>query len=425
MFLNRPSLTRAHLERLNGLLRAIIPSNPFYTSKLEKAGLAPVVSSLEEFSERFPFTTKVELTEDQQVHPPYGSNLTFALERYTRFHQTSGTSGAPLRWLDTPESWDWLVRHWEAVFRAAGVGSQDRVLCAFSFGPFIGFWMAFEAATRLGCLTLPGGGLGSTARLRLILDNQVTVLCSTPTYAIRLAEVAASEDLDLSRSTVRVILVAGEPGGSLPSVRQRLEQLWPGARVFDHHGMTEVGPVTHECPERPCVLHVMESGYLPEIVQPETGLRVPPGETGELVLTTLGRTGSPLIRYRTGDLVKAGPAVPCACGRSDLALEGGILGRADDMVVVRGVNVYPGAVEEIIRSCGGVVEYQVCVQTERALPELHLRVEPAPDYPNPVSLAERIGKAFQTHLALRVPVTCVAPGTLPRFELKARRWQHT
>jgi phenylacetate-CoA ligase len=315
-----------------------------------------------------------------------------------------------------------LVRHWEQVLLAAEVTPKDRVFCAFSFGPFIGFWMAFEAAARLGCLTLPGGGLSSLARLRFILDQSVTVLCSTPTYAIRLAEVALAENLNLAKSAVRLILVAGEAGGSVPSVRQHIEQLWPGARVFDHHGMTEAGPVTHECPQRPGVLHVMESGYIPEVINPDSGALLAPGQTGELVLTTLGRTGSPLVRYRTGDLVKAGPADPCACGRSDLTLEGGILGRTDDMIVVRGVNVYPSTVEDIVRSCGGVAEYQVRIESHRTLLEISLQVEPAPDDLDAALLTRQLSKAFQARLALRVPVTAVAPGTLPRSEHKARRW---
>ena len=194
--------------------------------------------------------------------PPFGTNLTYPLTCYTRFHQTSGTTGQPLRWLDTPASWEAMVENWMDVFRAATIGAADRVYFAFSFGPFIGFWMAFESAERLGCLCLPGGGLSSVARIRAILENAATALCCTPTYAIRLGEVAAEEGIDLAESNVRRIIVAGEPGGSIPATRRHIEQLWPGARVFDHHGMTEVGPVTYECPVVPGVLHVIERGHI-------------------------------------------------------------------------------------------------------------------------------------------------------------------
>ena len=420
-FPNRLALSQRQWAQLRELLAAILPANRFYAAKLQPETVSRL-ASMKEFCEQVPFTTKAELAADQSAHPPYGSNLTFPLERYTRCHQTSGTAGAPLRWLDTPESWNWMLANWTLIFGAAGVTRADRVYFAFSFGPFIGFWLAFEAAARLGCLCLPGGGLSSAARARAIIDHGATVLCCTPTYAMRLAEAAVTEGIDLAASRVRVILVAGEPGGSIPATRSRIEALWPGARVRDHHGMTEVGPVTFECPARPGVLHVMEEAYVAEVIEPASGQAAPPPATGELVLTTLGRTGSPLLRYRTGDLVKPAPGAVCACGRSEIALEGGILGRTDDLVVVRGVNVYPSAVEEIIRQCGGVAEYQVRLSTARAMAELSLQIEPAPDCLDAPGLARKLEQALYSALALRVPVALVPAGGLPRFELKAARW---
>lgn len=420
--LDRAAQRRSQLEGLNTLLHTLVPANIFYQKKLNAAGCVGPVSSLEQYAERFPFTLKQELVDDQAAHPPFGTNLTFPLERYVRFHQTSGTSGNPLRWLDTAESWDGMLRLWEQVFLAFGVEPRDRVFCAFSFGPFIGFWLAFEAARRLGCLSIPGGGLSSSARLRLILDAGVTVLCCTPTYAIRLGEVAARENLDLAQSKIRAILVAGEPGGSVPAIRARIEQRWPGARVLDHHGMTEVGPVSCPCPERHDILHVMESGYFPEIIDPLTGHPVPNGELGELVLTTLIRTGSPVLRYRTGDMVRASREARCRCGRLDLALEGGIVSRADSMVVVRGVNVYPGAVDALVQSCGGIAEYQVRVSEVESMTELQLVIEPETSGKDEAALAGKLANAFQTTMSLRVRVSVVPQGSLPRFEMKAQRW---
>ncbi|MBI3414427.1 MAG: AMP-binding protein [Verrucomicrobia bacterium] len=410
----------AQLQTLLASLRA----NPFYRRKLTGTGVLDGTTSVQDFTARCPFTTKAELLADQAAHLPYGTNLTFARECYTRCHQTSGSGGAPLRWLDTPESWDWMLGNWEQIYGAAGVTRADRIFFAFSFGPFLGFWTAFEAALKLGCLCLPGGGLGSAARLRAMIENEATVLCCTPTYAIRLAEVAREEKIDPTTLRIKKIIVAGEPGGSVPAVRARIEQLWPGARVWDHHGMTEVGPVTYECPARPGVLHVIENSYLAEIVHPATGQPAAVGETGELILTTLGRIGSPLLRYRTGDLVKAASRtdVPCVCGRHELALEGGILARTDDMLVVRGVNIYPAAVEEIIHRTGQVAEYQVEVRTQAALTELLVRVEPRAASVDAVALAQELARDFQIAFALRIPVEVVAPGSLPRFEMKARRW---
>src|SRR5258706_6394986 len=300
---SRAKIIKDQLAQLRSLVAELFPANSFYSRKLGDAGVTFDIASLGDFSRRFPFTTKQELVEDQRAHPPFGSNLTYPLERYTRFNQTSGTNGQPLRWLDTPESWDALLDCWAEIYQAAGVGSADHIYFAFSFGPFLGFWTAFEAAARLGALCIPGGGVGSASRLRAIIDNGANVLCCTPTYALRLAEVAAQEKINLQDSLVRAIIVAGEPGGSIPAFRARLERAWPGVRVFDHHGMTETGPVTHECPLRPGVLHIIESAYYAEVIDPATGKHIGPGETGELVLTTLVRAASPVLRYRTGDLV--------------------------------------------------------------------------------------------------------------------------
>ena len=403
----RAALEVEQLAKLRSLLKAIVPANPFYSAKLGNCG---EITSLEEFTRLVRCTTKAELVEDQKSHPPYGSNLTFPLERYTRFNQTSGTSAAPLRWLDTPESWEWMLDNWHTVYRAAGAGAGDRVFFAFSFGPFLGFWTSFEAAAKLGLLCIPGGGLSSEARMRAIIENSATILCCTPTYALRLGEIGSAG------SRVRTIIVAGEPGGSIPSTRAQIERLWPGARVFDHHGMTEVGPVTYECPERPGTLCVIESAYFAEIIDPVTEQPVRRGEDGELVLTTLGRTGSPLLRYRTGDVVKKGSV------DDTLAFEGGILGRSDDMVIVRGVNVYPTAVERIIREHADIAEYQVELRQSGVIDEIAITIEPTGGCAAAPALASKLETDLKSAFALRVPVSIAAPGALPRFEMKAKRW---
>src|SRR6266852_2958891 len=204
----RATIEAVQLEQLRSLVAELFPGNRFYSRKLNEAGITFDIAGLDDFCRRFPFTTKDELIEDQRLHPPFGTNLTYPLARYTRYHQTSGTTGVPLRWLDTPESWDSMLASWTEVFRAAGVTAADRVYFAFSFGPFIGFWLAFEAAARMGALCLPGGGMSSAARLRGILDNGATILCCTPTYAMRLAEVAAAEKIDLRRARIKPIIVA-------------------------------------------------------------------------------------------------------------------------------------------------------------------------------------------------------------------------
>jgi phenylacetate-CoA ligase len=232
-----------------------------------------------------------------------------------------------------------------------------------------------------------------------------------------LAEVGLKEGIDLAGSSVRAVVVAGEPGGNIPATRECIEQAW-GARVFDHYGMTEVGPVAVEADNQPCQMYLFENGFLAEVVAPETGKPVAEGETGELVLTNLGRVGSPLIRYRTGDIVRLA-ADRDATRPLWRRMEGGILGRADDMIHVRGNNVYPAAIEAIVRRFAEVAEYRLHVDQSNPLADLRLEVEPTSG--DGRSLADAIGRAVRDELLFRVDVTPTPPGSLPRFELKARR----
>jgi phenylacetate-CoA ligase len=417
-YMDRPRLAEWQRQRLRDLFAAILPYNTFYTRKLAEVGIRPEAIDGSDDLIRLPFTTKAELQADQEAHPPYGSILTYPLERYCRLHQTSGTSGKPLRWLDTPESWQGLLGCWESIFRIVGVSPDDRLFFPFSFGPFLGFWTAFDSASRLGCLCLPGGGMSSAARLHFLLDNKATVLLCTPTYALRLAEVAQEQGTELAGSSVRALIVAGEPGGSIPSTRQRIEAAW-GARVFDHGGLTEVGPVGIECPENPAGLHILETEYVPEVIDPLSGLAVKAGQVGELVLTNLGRWGSPLLRYRTGDLVRVDPA-RCPCGRAFLRLQGGILGRTDDMIHVRGNNLYPSALESVLRRFPEVAEYRVEVDQSGPMTALRVEVEPV-SASTGAALADRVGRVIRDELLFRAEVVAVSPGSLPRFEMKAQR----
>ncbi|MSU36816.1 MAG: phenylacetate--CoA ligase family protein [Pedosphaera sp.] len=406
----------ASLPALQALLSEVSAHNPFYGRKFTSVGDSAKPASLDDFRRRFPFTTKAELVADQLANPPFGTNLTCPLPTYTRCHQTSGTTGLPLRWLDTADSWNVMVRDWAEVLRRAGLIAGDRILFAFSFGPFLGFWLAFEAAQQLGCLCFAGGGMSSAQRARVLVENGCTVLCCTPTYALHLAEVLQREKLDRSRSRVRILIVAGEPGGSLPTTRQGLSDAWNGARIFDHHGMTEVGPVTYEHPQSPHHLVLLERSFFAEIIHPITTKPVQPGEPGELVLTTLLRIASPVIRYRTGDLVVR--ATEGSVEEEGTVFQGGILGRLDDMLIIRGVNIYPSAIDDHIGTVVGSAEYRVTCNRTQALHELSIEIEAD------ATGARRLEERLQTSLGLRVPVTPVLPGSLPRFELKARRWRN-
>jgi phenylacetate-CoA ligase len=416
---NRGEIKDRQESRLRQLIAEVLPRNPFWAKRFASVGLKPHdLWTLDDLAQ-LPLTAKQSLVEDQLASPPYGTNLTGPPNRFCRLHQTSGTTGSPLRWLDTAASWDWVVSCWQQIYRITGVTAEDVVAFPFSFGPFLGFWAAFDGAFRHGALCLPAGGLSSEGRLQMMRDNSATVVCCTPTYALRLAELAKDEGVDLPQSTVRALIVAGEPGGNVPTIRERIERLW-GARLFDHWGMTELGPLAIECPENPGGIHVLESECIAEILDPVSHQPVEPGTEGELVVTNLGRTGSPLFRYRTGDLVKADPE-SCPCGRSLLRLKGGILGRIDDMFTIRGNNVFPGSIEAILRQFSEIAEYRIDVETRRSMQHVKITIEPQ-NVDETDSLVAKVSRAVKDRLHFQAEIIAVSPGALPRFDLKARRF---
>ena len=415
--IDRVRLRSNQWRKLRSIVLNLATTDCFYGRRIRSLEMKVTrMNRVEDFLAQMPFTTKAEILADRLAHPPFGTTLTKPLSHYTRFCQTSGTStGQPMAWIDTPDSWDGMLRCWQRVFEAAGlVKGQDRVFFAFSFGPFLGFWTAYEAAAK-DYMVIPAGGLSSQARLEAMARYDVTVLCCTPTYALRLGElIGTASGVSLADLKIKKVIVAGETGGSVPEVRQRLEKLW-GARVFDHHGMTEVGPVSYEAEDLPLNLVLMEEAYLAEVVEPKTGAEVGDGEYGELILTTLDRTACPLLRYRTGDWLKK------RLHRGRLVLEGGILSRVDDMVVVRGVNVYPSAVEAVVRQFPEVQEFMVEQRKVDAMDEIELLVELGVQDPAP-SL-KRLESKLRDTFSLRIPVRLAEADSLPRHEFKAKRWR--
>jgi phenylacetate-CoA ligase len=406
--LDAEQLSRHQLARLNGLLADILPRNRFYAKKL--VGLEQPFASLDAFTE-VPFTYKDELLGS---HESGGlpANVTYPPDHYVRFHQTSGTRGRPMVVLDTASDWQWWLEGWQFVLDAAEIRSSDRALMAFSFGPFVGFWSAFDAIVSRGALVIPTGGMRTLARLELLRTTRATALLCTPTYALHMAEVGQEHQIDTADCDIRVVIVAGEPGGSVPAVRERIEQAY-GAQVIDHAGATEVGPWGYGAPDR-TGLHVNEDAFLAEFLSVETGQPAAEGELSELVLTSLGRSGCPVIRYRTRDLVR--PTWNAEGSNRFVLLEGGVLGRADDMMVIRGVNIFPSSVEQIVRSFPEVVEFRLTARKDGEMDALQIEVEDRLEQPS------RIAEELRLRLNLGVDVTCVPIGSLPRSEGKGRRF---
>jgi phenylacetate-CoA ligase len=415
----RNAIKDRQLKRLRQLLQAVLPANEFYRKKLSANSFRDF-DSIEKLKS-LPLTTKDELVEDQICHPPFGTDLTFPQERYIRIHQTSGTTGKPMYWLDTEESWNWWAECWKVILEAAGVHPEDRIYFAFSFGPFIGFWAGWDGARKLGAMAVSGGGQSTSQRLKAIIDSGATVLICTPTYALHMASEATKTGMNLAKeSAIRITLHAGEPGASIPNTRRMIEESW-GAKCFDHPGATEVGAFGFECQSQPGGVHVNENEFIAEILNSITGEPVPEGERGELVITNLGRIGSPVIRYRTGDLVQPSYQ-PCPCGRPFLLLQGGVLGRVDDMVIVRGVNVFPSAIENVMREFHEIEEFRVEIFEREAMKEIRIVLEPRSDQSPGAALTEQVSQRMRERIGLRPHVELVAPGTLPRFELKAKRF---
>lgn len=417
--LPREQLVELQLHKLQAMVAELYGQNRFYTHKWQGVGFQPGdLKSLADLP-ALPMTTKAELVSDQAEEGFGGTNLTYPLTAYTRYHQTSGTTGKPLRVFDTAESWDWWGRCWGHVLAGAGLTAEDCLFCAFSFGPFIGFWAAVEGARHIGAMLVPGGGRSSLDRLHLMLEAGCTALCSTPTYALHLLEVARDHNIDLSQFKIQTTIHAGEPGANVPTTKQRIEGGW-GAKCYDHAGASEVGAHSFECQAQPGGIHIIESEFIVEVLDPHTGQPVGPGEKGEMVITNLGRWGFPVIRYRTGDVVVTNEKA-CACGRTSLRLEGGIIGRADDMVTVRGVNVFPSAVENFVRAHHEVDEFRVIVTKRGTLDELRIELELADGADQEVIPAALV-QAINSNLGLRPTVITVPRDTLPRFELKAKRF---
>jgi phenylacetate-CoA ligase len=421
--LGRETLDALRLAKLRYQTAWAAERSPWYARRFAETGFDPdSLTSLDDLR-RIPMLTRDEWMESQAAAPPYGDLPAIGPEGAIRVHTTSGTTGrGPLRALDSRKDWAWIAEMWCYGIWGCGVRPSDVAYIAFGYGSFIGFWGLHYAMEKAGVLNVPGGAQSTEARVRQIVDFGATVVASTPTYALRLAQEAAVQGIDLQGSAVSRLILSGEPAGSIPQTKALIEDQW-GAKAFDTAGMTEIGTImVFECSEQPGGTHIVEDHMIEEVLDPETLQPVPYGERGERVVTSFGRGAIPLIRYRTGDLVCKVPASTCPCGRTFDIYEGGILGRVDDMKLVRGTNVYPRAIEAIVREFPTVDEFQCVITREGIRDEITLRVELKPGSAEWETVAgelhRRLGLA---HEGLNFRVERAGEGELPRFELKAKR----
>ena len=418
---SRAEMTRVQTRRLREQLAHAAAHSPFYRRKLKAAGIkAAAIRTLDDLA-KLPFTTKDELKDNQLQHPPWGDVLAVPIADVVRVHLTSATTGRPLAFLDTAEDWYGFYHSYARALHAFGVRRPDMVMAAFSYGPWIGYWSGFYAAQDLGCLVYPVGGLSTEQRLDALLTYPITVLGCTPSYALFLAEAAAKKGIDLAKETkLRITWHTGEPGASIPATKARIEAAF-GVRAYDLPGLTEIAAWGFECEARAGLTHVHEDYVYPEVLD-EQERPVKPGERGELVFTSLYRKAMPLLRYRTRDIVQLA-ARRCPCGRTLVAFEGGVLARLDDMKKVRGIIVYPRRIEELVRPHRDVDEFQIVFRRRDGLDDILVRLDPSPALAlgERARLGDTLARDLQLGLGIRVSVEVGEPGSLPRWDHKARR----
>ncbi len=423
--LPREQLRALQLLKLQRHAEWAYARSPFHRRRFDAAGFHPEQIKTLDDLRRIPMMTREEWMEAEQQQPLFGDLPATDHAHAIRYHLTSGTTGRmPIRVLDGMKDWEWIAEMWCYGFWGFGVRPEDVVYIAFGYGSFIGFWGAHYCCEKIGALVIPGGAQTTEARVRQIVEMGATTVCSTPTYALRLWQQATEMGIDLRESKVNEVILSGEPAGSIPAVKRQLEEAW-GARCGDTAGMTEIGTImVFECDHQPGGTHIIEDHFIEEVLHPETDEPVPYGELGERVVTSFGRGFIPLIRYRTRDMVLKQPASICSCGRTGDIYLGGIRGRWDDMKLVRGTNVYPSAVEAIVREHDAIDEFQIYLwRADDIRDEITIKVELKPGRVAAWPEIERqlAAALAAAHEGLRFNLVLEPTGTLPRFELKARR----
>ncbi len=424
--LPREDLQHLQVLKLQRLCEWAYATTPFHKRRFDAAGFKPEQLKTLDDLRRLPFMTREEWMESILENPLYGDLLATDQTNAIRSHLTSGTTGrTPIRVLDSMKDWDWIAEMWCYGLWGFGVRPEDTVYFAFGYGSFIGFWGAHYCCEKLGALVIPGGAQTSEGRVKQIIEMGATTVCSTPTYALTLWQKAREMGIDLAKeSKVNKLICSGEPAGSIPAVKRQLEEAW-GAKCGDTAGMTEVGTIMiFECSHQPGGTHIIEDHYIEEVLKPDSNEPVGYGELGERVVTSFGRGFIPVIRYRTKDMVMKVPASTCTCGRTWDIYDGGIRGRWDDMKLIRGTNVYPRAVEAIIREYAAIDEFQIYIwRKEDLTDEITIKLEIKPGYEAEWSdLQHKLAKDLAAaHENLRFNIERMDHGTLPRFELKAKR----
>jgi phenylacetate-CoA ligase len=414
---------RLQLRRVQAAIRHAYTHSAMYRRRYDQAGVRPeAIRTWGDFIAKVPALDKKDILEAQALRPPYGTALAVPENRIAYRFQTSGTTGVPLL---IPMTWESCVLYgepWAYLFWSVGLRPGDAVFFPFNWGTFIGFWAAYWGVRRLGGTVISGGGLDTRARLQMLLQARPAAVVGTPTYLLHLAEVAHEANVRLPDARVRVLATAGEPGASIPTTRRAIEEAW-GAKVYELYGIGEVGSIGPGCPGQGGV-HLCED-VAASLVIGADGRPVAEGEVGEHLVTSFGQHAQPLIKYRSHDLVRWRRGRCPDCGRTWITFPGGVLGRTDHMILIKGTNVYPTAVEAIVGEVRGLSEHlEAHVSRGDAGDRMAVKVEASAGVQGEMyaEMGRRAEELLRRRIGVRIGVEVLAPGALPRYELKSQRF---
>jgi len=399
-------------ERLAAMTRYVYANAPFWRNKFDEAGVTPEdINGLEDLP-KIPFCTKAELQTDQVTNSPFGSYTCSDRTHWARLVTTSGTTGRPLKRVFSQRDWDYILDRFQ---RKPYLARGDTSIILGPIDGLMGPMAAYEAGVRQGAIMVPAGLLDSRAKIKLIQDLKPVSISGTASYLLRLLEVAQEMGVDTTSLGLRSVGSVGEPGAAIAATRKRLSEGW-NALVVDGFGMTEIFPLGGSCPGNQA-LHIANDMAIMEVIDPETGEQLPVGETGEVVFSNIVGDTQPLLRYRTRDISRITEETCDFCGHTGPKLEGSIIGRVDDMIWFRGVNIYPSAIEEAVRSIYALNhEFQVVLDDDGAMPSMTIKLETNNQGNGSLidelkaDVAEKVKQAIRINVAIDI----LPPGTLPR-----------
>jgi len=431
---SRDELAAIQNEKLRALMPYLYENVPFYRRRFDELGLEPGdVTELADLA-RIPPVTKQDMADDLAEHGPWGSFTAVDdrvwAERGWQIFATSGTTATPRVFRYTAfdrETWKWSDAR--AMYAMGFRSGRDVAMIAFGYGPHVWLWGVHYSLDLMGIPRITAGGLDSSLRARFVDTFRPTILACTPSYALYLADVMRDCGYEPAESSIRYLFCAGEPGFSVPAVRERLQSIWQ-AELHEFYGCTEAAPSAggHSCAAvagdpGEVSTHLIDDAHIWEVVGPETLEPVPDGERGISVVTNLLSESSPQLRFVVGDYTRL-TRERCACGRTSTRAVGGFAGRADDMLNIRGVTLFPSVLDNVVRGVAEAgAEYEVVITAPRGLDEVTLRIEGVPglSVERHEGLRDAVGRAVRMHTELRAEVEVLEHGTLPRTQIKARR----